>query len=235
MKKKEKKDLRKVAYEYLLNAMTNFDILPGEPVVEQDISDMLGISRTPVREAMKQLEADGFVYHIHQKGTFVSGVTNTDIEEIFELRMILELSAVENAVAAMDKEMLLALRQEILDLEPDAADEDRFRLDGFLHRQIVDSMYNSRISKMFGQLSQQIGFLRRLSSRTPDRLKLSRNEHLNIIDALVAREPDKVRELLSQHLENVKTSTLRVNQLLRTRGDIKQKSPFRPLKSIPLK
>lgn len=227
MKKKDKKDLRQLAYDYLLDAMTNFEILPGEAVVEQDVSNILGISRTPVREAMKQLEADGFVYHIRQKGTFVSGITNADIEEIFELRMILESAAVDHAVNSLSDDILASLKQQINELGADAVDEDYYRADRNLHRLIVDSMCNSRISKIFSQLGQQIGFLRRLSSRAPNRLGHSRNEHLAIVDALVARNPKQVRRELSLHLENVKANTLKVNQLLRTRESAKQGSPFR--------
>jgi DNA-binding GntR family transcriptional regulator len=226
-----RKDLRQLAYEYLVNAMTNFDILPGEAIVEQDISNRLNISRTPVREALKQLEADGLVYHIRQKGTFFSGVTNNDIEEIFELRLILESAAIDYAVKNLDDETLSNIRQDIINLGTNTNIEDYFELDRNLHQRIVYSMHNFRISRVFDQLSKQIGYLRRLSSRTPDRLVRSQQEHLNIINAIIARDSELARQYMILHLKNMKENTLKVNQN-RSQSNGSPDSPFRSFYSV---
>ncbi len=224
LQRPEKKDLRKYAYEYLLNAMSSFKILPGDAVVEQEISDTLGISRTPVREALKQLEADGFVYHIRQKGTFATGISNDDIEEIFALRSILELAAAEYAVARMDDETLASLHRQIKSLDNKANEEDFFEVDGNLHKHIVDSMCNSRVSKIFSQLAQQVSFLRILSAKAPHRLLQSRQEHLGIIEALMARNLKLVRKRLTQHMENVKNNSLRINQQVKSQAKSRSSS-----------
>jgi DNA-binding GntR family transcriptional regulator len=227
LKKKDNRDLRQLAYEYLLDAMTSFAMLPGEAIVEQDVSSRLNISRTPVREAMKQLESDGFVYHIRQKGTFFSGITNNDIEEIFELRVILEVAAIDHSVKNLNDEVLFNIRQEITNLDTDLDKENYFGLDRDFHQKIIDSMHNSRVSKVFSQLSKQIGYLRRLSSNMVDRLSRSKQEHLNIINALIAHDSELARQYMILHLKNVKENTLRANQLLRSQGNKSQNSPFR--------
>lgn len=191
-------------------------ILPGDAVVEQEVSDTLGISRTPVREALKQLEADGFVYHIRQKGTFATGITNDDIEEIFALRSILELAAAEYAVERLDDDTLSTLHHQIKKLDDETLEEEYFEADGSLHKQIVDSMCNSRVSKIFMQLGQQVSFLRILSAKAPHRLLQSRQEHLDIIDALMARDLKLVRKRLTLHMENVKKNALNINMKVRT-------------------
>ena len=74
------------AYEYLYNAIITNTLRPGYPIVEKEISNILGISRTPIREALKQLESEGLVRRFSGKGTFVAGVDLQDIEEIFPSR-----------------------------------------------------------------------------------------------------------------------------------------------------
>ena len=75
-----KNALKNVAYEYLLNAIMSYELKPGQVIVEQEVSDQLGISRTPIREAFKQLESEGLVHHFPSRGTFVTNLTVQDVE-----------------------------------------------------------------------------------------------------------------------------------------------------------
>ena len=77
-----KRGLKNVAYDYLLDAITSYEMKPGQAIVEQDVSDKLGISRTPIREALKQLESEGLVRHFPSRGTFVTNLTVQDVESL---------------------------------------------------------------------------------------------------------------------------------------------------------
>lgn len=93
-----KRGLKNVAYDYLLDAIMSYELKPGQAIVEQDISDRLNISRTPIREAFKQLESEGLVRHLPSRGTFVTNLTVQDVEEIFQLRELFEITALKSAI-----------------------------------------------------------------------------------------------------------------------------------------
>ena len=101
-----KNALKNVAYEYLLNAIMSYELKPGQVIVEQEVSDQLGISRTPIREAFKQLESEGLVHHFPSRGTFVTNLTVQDVEEIFQLREMFELTALKSAIHRITEEEL---------------------------------------------------------------------------------------------------------------------------------
>ncbi len=205
-----RKGLWETAYEYLLSAIMNYSIMPGEAIIEQEVSDKLGISRTPVREALKQLVSEGLVNHIAGKGTFAFELSSNDIEEIFELRGLLEVAAAARAAETLPREKIDFYRERLFALDDQIAKEAYFTIDQELHDDIISCMHNVRIAKILRQMSQQINLMRRFSSMTPSRLAESRVEHLCVVNAIAERDAVKAKKYMSQHLENVKLNTLRV-------------------------
>lgn len=210
-----KNALKNVAYEYLLNAIMSYEIKPGEVIVEQEISDQLGISRTPIREAFKQLESEGLVHHFPSRGTFVTNLTVQDVEEIFQLRELFELTALKSAIDRITKEELeyvegrLRYLDDMKSEEP-STKEEYYGSDRELHELIMKYSGNSRMIKFHRTLEAQLERLRRISSLTPMRLTKSRQEHLAILSALNARDLAASTEALRLHLRNIKESTLAV-------------------------
>ena len=97
------------SYQGIKQAIISYEIKPGEPLVEKQIANKLGVSRTPVREALKELKSDGLVKIIPRKGAFVAEISSRDIEEIFLLREILECAAIKIAISRIKGEDLIEI------------------------------------------------------------------------------------------------------------------------------
>lgn len=210
-----KSALKNVAYEYLLNAIMSYELKPGQVIVEQEVSDQLGISRTPIREAFKQLESEGLVHHFPSRGTFVTNLTVQDVEEIFQLREMFELTALKSAIHRITEEELRYIEGRLRYLddkksEEPSTKEEFYGSDRELHELIMKYSGNSRMVKFHRTLEAQLERLRRISSMTPMRLSKSRQEHLDILNALSDRDLDAATDALRLHLRNIKSSTLAV-------------------------
>jgi len=112
-----KDNCKQKAYDYLYKSIIANEFHPGQPIIEQEISSTLGSSRTPVREALKQLESEGLVRHIPGRGTFVSEVTTQDVEEIFTLRSMLEVLALQSAWKNVSDREIEEVEQALITLD----------------------------------------------------------------------------------------------------------------------
>lgn len=205
-----KDNCKEKAYDYLYNSIINNQIHPGQPVIEQEISGTLGTSRTPVREALKQLESEGLVRHIPGRGAFVSEVTTQDVEEIFMLREMLEVLALQVAWKKIRDEEINEVEQFLSSLDSDCSAEDFYKSDRMIHDLIVSNGNNRRLMSFLNNINAQIERIRIISSLTPQRLKKSKEEHLGIINSLKERNLVKAEELLRMHINNVKESAIEV-------------------------
>ncbi len=198
------------AYDYLYRAIVSYKLKPGFPIVEKDVSAALGTSRTPVREALKQLESEGLVRHIPGKGTFVSEVTLQDLEEIFYLREVLELAALDIAWDKVTHQELEKLEKLLLTLNENSSEEGFYESDRALHDLIVRCSGNRRLKNILNTINAQIERLRRIAVFSPDRPEKSRQEHLVIIESLKQRDYQKAKVSLQAHIQNVKENTMEV-------------------------
>jgi DNA-binding GntR family transcriptional regulator len=206
----QKGTLKNVAYDYLYDSIVNNKLPPGTAIVERDISNMLGISRTPVREALKQLESEGLIWHFPLRGTFVSEITTQDVEEIFSLREVLEETALKTAIHEIRDEELCKLETMLNSLDEKTPYERYYNTDRELHNLIIRNGHNKRLTQFLETLNSQMERLRRISALTPKRMQKSKQEHLAIVEVLKQRDFEKTAELLKQHIINVKLSTLNV-------------------------
>jgi len=203
------KDTRKqTAYNYLRDAILNATLAPGATLVEQEISDGLGISRTPVREALKVLESEGLVRQIASRGTFVTEISTQDIEEIFDLREVLEILALKVAIHDITDSELANVDSLLRTLGPDSLTEEFYESDRRLHDMIVRHGHNRRLVLFLNNINSQVERLRHASAQRPNRLPHSMQEHLAILEALKERNFEKAESTLRLHLTNVKLSTL---------------------------
>lgn len=203
---------KEIAYDYLYEGIISSKIPPGAPIVEQEISDILGISRTPVREALKQLEAQGLVKYVPQRGTFAEEIGMQDVEEIFALRETLELLALKVAIEVIPDEELSRMEKMLKTLDQQSSFEDFYESDRSLHNLIVRYGRNRRLNAFLNSLNSQIEMLRRISAITPKRLEKSKQEHTEILMALKERDHEKASKVLSAHIRNIKESVIKTYQ-----------------------
>lgn len=197
-----------MAYAYLYNKIVSHELEPGSAIVEQEISNSLGISRTPVREALKQLGAEGLVRIIPARGAFVSEITSQDVEEIFSLREMLEVWALKVSLERMPEEEIDRVGNLLSSLNENSSNDEFYSIDRILHDLIVRYCGNRRLVAFLNTLNAQIERIRQISALLPHRLEKSKREHLAIIAAIKERDSEKACALLSEHIRNVKNSCL---------------------------
>ena len=211
-----KESLKDIVYDYLFDCIVSYKFLPGEAIVEQEISDHLKISRTPVREALKQLESEGLARHFPSRGTFVEELTSQDVEEIFDLRELFEIAAIKVSINTIPIAEVEELERAISNLKyEESSSEDFYSSDRRLHRLIVDHGGNRRMVSFFNTINTQLERFRRISAMTPKRLEKSKREHLQIIESIKERDIEKAIAILHVHLNNIKMNTLDVCQKAR--------------------
>ncbi|MDA8228319.1 MAG: GntR family transcriptional regulator [Desulfitobacterium hafniense] len=215
-----KESRKNIAYNYLREAILTWKLHPGSPIVEQDISDQLSISRTPVREALKLLEAEGLVKVMPQRGTFVFELSTQDVEEIFALRENLEVLALQAAIQSIPIDELNNLEAYLTTLTEQSPPEHFFTSDRQLHALIVVNGGNERLALFLDSLNAQVEQVRRVSALRPNRLDVSMREHLAIVQAIQARDIITAEAELRQHIRNVKQSTLDVCRNMWWQGTI---------------
>ena len=94
--------LRDMVFDVLMNAIMQGQLSPGERLLEVQLADEMGVSRTPVREAIRRLELEGFVVMVPRKGAYVAGLSIDDVESVYEIRTALETLAVRLAAQRME-------------------------------------------------------------------------------------------------------------------------------------
>jgi DNA-binding GntR family transcriptional regulator len=199
------------SYKRIKQAIISYEIKPGEPLVEEQIADKLGVSRTPVREALKELKSEGLVKIIPRKGAFVAEISSRDIEEIFLLREILECAAIKIAISRIKEEDLIEIESTFNSFNDDTKKknyENILYVDIKFHNFIVDSSGNRRLCQFIGILNDQVYRLRYLSATAPGRLGKSLQEHIGILEALKKRDKDLAVQRLRQHIRDVKNNIL---------------------------
>lgn len=201
-------DKKSQAYEYLKHAIIVDEIPPGSPLVELELSESLQMSRTPIREAMRQLETEGLVTTYPARGSFVTVLTPDDVQEIYELRLALELWALEHSIARITDEELDALQAAFEEGYRTGAWETLNNADRGLHDLITEKAWSRRLLMLLSLLNTQAERIRYQSARSLGRDDLSYREHLHIIQCIRERDLEKSRAALRTHLRSVANSAM---------------------------
>lgn len=201
-------DKKSQAYEYLKHAIIVDEIPPGSPLVELELSESLQMSRTPIREAMRQLETEGLVTTYPARGSFVTVLTPDDVQEIYELRLALELWALERSIARITDEELDALQATFEEGYRTGAWETLHNADRGLHDLITEKAWSRRLLMLLSLLNTQAERIRYQSARSLGRDDLSYREHLHIIQCIRERDLEKSRAALRTHLRSVANSAM---------------------------
>lgn len=194
-------------YEELLRQILHGALEGGALISESDIAKQMESSRTPVREALLMLEGEGLVRRYPGRGYLVAEITPQDVDDIFELRIPLELLALRRAYSALTPELLRDMREQLERLDETSSPDDFYRADRRLHELLALSCGNSRLQAFLDTLDSQIERVRYISARRPKRLRESREEHLAIIRALMEQDLPQAEVMLARHIENVSEST----------------------------
>ncbi len=203
--------LSEQAYIAIKDSILSLELPPGETLGIGDLADKLGVSRTPVRDALLLLEKDGLVVMFPQKGAVVSEIRARDIEEIYELRILLESYAVRIATSLLTNTELDHIESILQEAEQTFNRGELVRtadISRTLHDVVIDKVGNSLLKKFLDDLEMHYTRVRRLIVRIPGRFEKSHRQHQEVLQALRGRDAEAAAAAMEYHLISVRDEAL---------------------------
>jgi DNA-binding GntR family transcriptional regulator len=175
---------------------------------EDELAEEFKVSRTPIRDTLRLLQQDGLIEILPNRGARVYGFTVDDLEDLYEIRRVLEVLALDFAAPTMSISGLVELR-EAIDAVKDVDDAQKHaELDARLHEYIIESSRRRRLINMLNQLFHLMQTFRELGFRDTQVQMITYDEHMELIDALSIRDISLAKELLARHITNSKKRIL---------------------------
>ena len=204
--------IREQVYKILRDDICQGVYPPGTRLQEVELAEGLNVSRSPVREALRQLAADGLLLEIPNKGVYVKEFTVKDIEEIYDLRVMLESYGILHStghITAMRRERLLGLLKDMEDYLRKDDLQSHTSLDEKLHNHIVHLGDNSLINDTYDRVRSMNQQFRILSLMDQQRFRESLDEHREIVHALVTGDLKHADDVNRHHLELARIAILK--------------------------
>ena len=205
------------AYRELRSDIVSWRLLPGQVLGEVDLSERLGISRTPVREALSRLTADGLAEPHTGRGVVVSAISAQDVRALYELRDTLDCRAAELAAQRGDAQTFRALADELSHaaetLADDADHAAYYALVDRMDAEIDAAAQNPYLQQALANVRLHLARVRRLSTSNPRRLAVAAAEHEAIARAVAAGDPALAVATTRVHLKNALGNALRTPEL----------------------
>ena len=188
------------AYGHLRAQVLSCELTPGTRLIEGDIADELGMSKTPVRRALGMLIHEGFVEVIPRHGYRVTEVTLADVQEIYQLRQVVEPAAAELAATNASPEQLKEMRQ-LVEHDSDASYDERAQSVLRFHEVLAEASGNSRLARVLGGLMDEMQRLLFLGLDISESVSHQAGEHRELLDALLKGNHHLAREIAANQVE----------------------------------
>ena len=193
-------------YEQLKRDVSEFKLVPGDRFTETEISERLGVSRTPVRQALFRMQQEGFVEVLFRSGWRVLPFDFNQFEELYDLRMVLETTAAHRLC-----ETAVKINPAILDdlaaiwlVSPDLRSSDMEQVskwDEAFHCALVAAAGNAEMARVHSDVTDRIRVIRRLDFTKQPRIDATYEEHAKILKAIQSKRGDQAAMLLRAHIE----------------------------------
>ena len=189
-------------YRELKRAIISGGFKPGVSLIQEELCNQFRVSRTPVRDALNHLQAEGLVTAIPHKGVFVRELSARDIGEIYEVRILIECSAAKKAAVKIDRKELRHILGEVLRLQQKngASFNSVQRTGSKLHRLVVANSGNSMMSEILNRIWAPIEISRIPFRDSHERIEQINREHVEIIEALLKGDGEMASDLMKTHL-----------------------------------
>ncbi|MEW6623921.1 MAG: GntR family transcriptional regulator [Bacillota bacterium] len=199
--------LRGMVFNRLLDDILNGVYQPGETLVESKLAEKLGVSRTPIREAIKQLELEGLVTPLPNRRVIVQGVTEKDIDDIYMIRKRLEGLAARWAVANITEEELDDLKKtmDLMEFYTEKGQLEQVQeLDAKFHSIIFQASKSKPLRFVLSNFHQFVRKARGDSLMVTGRLHKALEEHRNILKAIISNDPEAAEQAMKRHVLSAK-------------------------------
>ncbi|MCR1899492.1 GntR family transcriptional regulator [Irregularibacter muris] len=199
------KPLREIVFQSMREAIVKGDLEPGKRLMEVQLAEQMGVSRTPVREAIRQLELEGLVVMVPRKGAYVAGLSMKDVIEVLEIRAVLEGLAADLAAKRATDEEITRLSQVLEKFTEYAEKKDVQGLidqDVAFHDVIYGAARNERLLQLISGLREQVQRFRVMYISQFDHAMDLVKEHKKIVQAISTRNGEQARKLAQGHISN---------------------------------
>lgn len=196
--------LREKILETIRDAIISGGLKPGEKVAEPELAERFGISRTPIREAFRQLESEGYLTVIPRKGAVVASFSQRDVEEFYAIKSILEGYAARRACAKLtprEIDKLQSINDKLSLLAEEGDVKHFFKVHNSFHELFVKAADNGKLTEMIINLVERFQLLRVASLSIPGRMEFSVKEHQKIIEAFRNGDADLAEALVRSNAE----------------------------------
>jgi len=204
--------LRDVVFNTLRQAILTGELKPGERLMEIHLANKLGVSRTPIREAIRKLELEGLVTMIPRRGAEVAQITEKSMNDVLEVRRAMDVLCVELACERISEEELLGLKVACDNFEQMVKTQDVkkiARADVELHDIILRATGNSRLIQLVNNLSEQMYRYRYEYIKDFSQHERLVDEHRIIYESLVNKDKETAAEAARVHIDNQKNAIIR--------------------------
>src|SRR5262249_25695541 len=212
-------------YNQIKSLILSNEVMPGQKLHHQDLSERLGVSRTPVREALTRLVQEGYVSFLPNRGFTCKEIRLQEAEELYEVREALEAFAVEKAVGKLTESGLNRLREKINSYGKDTEKRftrERLMYDQEVHLEIAALAGNETLKNSLGHVFERIVLKRRTDGLyDPARGRAAHQEHLRLLEAIELRDAEAAVRIPRAHINAGKQNVL---------ADLKQRKAIRELR-----
>ncbi|WP_323771837.1 GntR family transcriptional regulator [Antarctobacter sp.] len=196
-------------YQRLLDEIREGRLMPGERLRETELAERLGVSRTPVREAIRQLEADGLVAHLPRIGASVRKLDYAEVMELYEMRAVLEGTAARLAARAASEVELLELAALNEQLAGAGTGPEASRLNRIFHATLLDAAKNRFLARSMLSLQRALMILGPSQLYDSARAVEAVEEHRHLLEALMVRDGAAAETAMRAHIEAAQRMRIR--------------------------
>ena len=206
-------NLAEQVYSTLKAEIHDFRLVAGDRFSEAELGARLGVSRTPVREALFRLRNEGFLEVEAKLGWFVRPIDFAKLEELYDLRVVLELASVQRLCArteeppeleALKEIWLVPVAERLTDARQVGANDEEF------HATLVRATGNAEMARVHWDVTERIRIVRHLDFTRPDRIEATYAEHGKILRAVIQRKADQAQLLLKSHVDQSKAEVRKI-------------------------
>lgn len=197
--------LRDVVFQTLRQAILKGELQPGERLMEIKLAERLGVSRTPIREAIRKLELEGLVVMIPRKGAAVANITEKDTKDVLEVRRTLEMFAVEVACDRITEQQMAELKKAAKEFEASKGSMDLIRIaenDMNFHEIIYEATHNERLVQMLNNLRENMYRYRIEYLKDSNYYDSLVKEHREILEAIEKKDKEYAGICMRNHIDN---------------------------------
>ena len=203
--------LKEKAYIYIKNKIVTCELMPGSVVDQNHLMEEIGVSKTPVREAVNALESEGLLIIMPRRGVIVAPISVGDVAQIYTVREVVEPFVARLATQSAERVRLEKLHKLFTKekLEPEVIIQNDF----LMHLYFVESTGNQYLIRLMNNVLSQNMRIAVLGARVENRLKVSNSEHARIIERMLDNDADGAEHAMRAHIASAKMIASMVNKI----------------------